>query len=283
MVDTDPRNVNLNGLIDMHIHTAPDVRPRAVDDIEAARQAAEAGMRGLVYKSHITCTADRAFIAQEMVPTVSVFGGLVLNDAVGGINPVSVEAALSLGSRVVWMPTISARNHPLKRYGKDEGICILGEDGRLLPAVYEVLELLRHSDAILATGHLSVSEIVSLVPGARAVGVDKVVITHPEVPWVDMSRDLQKELRDQGAYFERCFVSTFPEGGDVDFTRIITDIRSVGVTSTVLATDFGAATLPLPVVGMRRYVAGLLAAGFSEQDVRVMGGETPAMLLGLDV
>jgi hypothetical protein len=282
MIDPDPNKVDLNGLIDMHIHTAPDVQPRALDDIEAARQAAEAGMRGVVYKAHATCSADRASIAQKMVPAVCVFGGVVLNSAVGGVNPAAVEAALSLGSRVVWMPTTSARNHPHKPHGRDKGIYILGEEGRLLPAVYEILELLRHADAILATGHLSVSETVSLVREARMSGVDKVVVTHPEVPWVNMSPDLQKDLRDEGAYFERCFASSLPEGGGVEFARIVTDIHAVGVKSTVLATDFGAAVLPLPVVGMRSYVAGLLEAGFSERDIRVMAGETPAMLLGLE-
>ena len=66
------------------------------------------------------------------------------------------------------------------------------------------------------------------------------------------------------------------------FARIVTDIHAVGVKSTVLATDFGAAVLSLPVVGMRSYVAGLLEAGFSERDIRVMAGETPSMLLGLE-
>jgi hypothetical protein len=98
-----------------------------------------------------------------------------------------------------------------------------------------------------------------------------------------MSPDLQKELRYEGAYFERCFASSLPEGGGVDFARIISNIRSVGAESTILATDFGAATLPLPVLGMHRYVTRLLAAGFSEKDIRQMAGETPAMLLGLDV
>ena len=39
--------VDLTGLIDLHVHTAPDIRPRYGDDIQTARGAAEAGHRGL--------------------------------------------------------------------------------------------------------------------------------------------------------------------------------------------------------------------------------------------
>ena len=81
-----PRNVDLTGLIDMHIHSAPDVRPRLLDDLEVAQQAAAAGMRAVVLKSHVTCTADRAAIAKKVTPDVHVFGSVTLNDAIGGLN-----------------------------------------------------------------------------------------------------------------------------------------------------------------------------------------------------
>jgi hypothetical protein len=274
--------VDLSGLIDMHMHTAPDVRPRTVDDVEAAQQAAAAGMRAIVLKSHVTCTADRARLAQKLVPAVTVAGGLTLNEAVGGLNPAAVEAALGLDARVVWMPTKSAQNHRLHCQGLAAGIRILDDSGNLLPVVDDILEQLAASDAILATGHLSVEEIVALVHAAKASGVPKTVVTHPEVPWVNMSAAVQRDLRDMGAFFERCYVSSLPEGGGVDFARIVSDIREVGMGSTILATDFGAAGLPAPVDGLRSYLAALLDAGFFERDIQVMAGETPAMLLELD-
>jgi hypothetical protein len=278
----DPRDVDLSDLIDMHIHTAPDVRPRALDDVDAARQAAEAGMRAIVLKSHVTCTADRATLAQGVVSGIQVRGGLVLNDAVGGLNPVAVEAALDLGACIIWMPTISAHNHRVKHGEAPSGIRLLTQDGELQPLLFDVFDLVKQHDAVLATGHVSVRESVALVRAARTASVRKVVITHPEVPWVDMPAGIQQELRDLGATFERCYVSSLPVGGGVPFARIVSDIRQVGVESTVLATDFGVATLPPPVKGMRTYVAALLAEGFSEQDIQLMAGETPARLLGLD-
>jgi hypothetical protein len=275
-------DIDLTGLVDMHIHSAPDVRPRRLDDLEAARQAAEAGMRAILFKSHVTCTADRAVIAEKVVPDVHVFGSVTLNDALGGLNPAAVEAALGLGARVVWMPTISARNHIAKLGGSQAGVSLVTEDGQLQPALFDIFDLIRQHDAVLATGHVSAEEVRVLVQAARAAGVRKVSVTHPEVPWVDMPAGEQEELRDLGATFERCYVSSLPAGGSVPFARIVSDIRRVGVNSTVLTTDFGGATLPAPVDGMRAYLTALLEAGFSYQQVRLMAGENPAGLLGLD-
>jgi hypothetical protein len=277
----DAQTMDLYDVIDMHIHTGPDVRPRLLSDVEAARQAAEAGMRAVVFKSHVTCTPDRATIAQEIVPEVRVLGGLTLNDALGGLNPAAAEAALSLGARIVWMPTVSAHNHIVYHGGSPPGIRLLGERGELQPSLFDIFELVKRHDAILATGHVSVEEIRALVPAAREAGVRKVVVTHPEMPWVDLPVRVQEDLRDLGAYFERCFASTLPGIGDVPLARIIADIRRVGLWSTVLATDCGAATIPAPVAAMRSYLAALLAEGFSERDLRLMAGETPAALLRL--
>lgn len=288
----DLQDIDLTGLIDMHIHTAPDVRPRVVNDVEASRQAAEAGMRAIVFKSHVTCTADRAAIAETVVPGVHVFGSVTLNEAVGGLNPVAVEAALNLGARVVWMPTISARNHIVRFDGRPpSGISLVTEEGDLQLVLFDIFDLVRQHDAILGTAHVSVPEIVALVREARAAGVAKVVVTHPELPWVDVPVDVQEELRDLGAAFERCYVSSIDgapsllrgrHSDGAPFARIVAEIRRVGLDSTVLATDFGKSPLPPPVEGMRAYVAALLAEGFSERDIQLMAGENPSRLLGLD-
>jgi hypothetical protein len=276
----DLQDIDLTGLIDTHIHAAPDVRPRVINDVEASRQAAEAGMRAIVFKSHVTCTADRATIAETVVPGVHVFGSVTLNEAVGGLNPVAVEAALNLGAKVVWMPTISARNHITRFEGRPpSGISLVTDGGELQPVLSDIFDLVKQHDAILGTAHVSMPEIVALVREARAAGVAKVVVTHPEVPWVDVPVDVQEELRDLGAAFERCYVSSID---GVPFARIVAEIRRVGPESTVLATDFGKSPLAPPVDGMRAYVAALLAEGFSQRDIQLMAGENPSRLLGLD-
>lgn len=103
----------LQGTIDLHCHTAPDVVPRSVSDLELARLAKAAQMRGMVIKNHFTHTADRARIAMEAVSGIEVFGGIALNHAVGGINPQAVHRMAQIEGRrgrFVWLPTVDAEN-----------------------------------------------------------------------------------------------------------------------------------------------------------------------------
>ncbi|MBN1583493.1 MAG: histidinol phosphatase, partial [Anaerolineae bacterium] len=148
-----PQNLSgdeLTGLIDVHIHTAPDVVPRRVDDLEAARDARDAGMRAIVIKSHVTCTADRAAIAEKAVGGIRVFGGLALNKAVGSLNPAAVDAALGLGAKIIWMPTHDAA-HSCQVKGQAGGITLLDSEGDLRPEAGPILELIRDSNAVLST------------------------------------------------------------------------------------------------------------------------------------
>jgi hypothetical protein len=279
--------VSLEGAIDLHVHTAPDVYPRRLDDLALARQAAAAGMRAILIKSHHTLTADRASLAERQVDGVRVFGGLALNQAVGGLNPAAVEAALALGARQIWMPTLSAANHRQATGAPGGGIRILDEAGQLRPAVLEILGLIARADVILGTGHLSVPEIVRLAPAARAAGVRRILVTHPEFFVVDMPVGIQQELAGPDLFFERCLIVTVPPhppvpaGPVVPLAAIAAAVRQVGVETTVLATDFGQAGNPAPVDGLRSYIAGMQELGFSPAEIERMTRTNPAWLLGL--
>lgn len=272
---------DLGGLIDMHIHTAPDVRRRSCDDVEAVRAAKKAGMRAILIKSHVTLTADRAIMAEKVVGGMRVFGGLALNECVGGLNPTAVEVALKIGAKEIWMPTHSAA-HELRQEGKDGSISIFTENGEIRPEVYEIVDLVHQANAILATGHISVGESVALVRLAHERGLRKIVVTHPEAPFIRMPAETQAEIVGKGVFFERCYVDTTPAMDcSVTIREIAATIRQVGVESTVLTTDFGLATLPLPVDGMREYLAKLTAEGFNLREIRCMAAENPAFLLDI--
>ena len=81
----------LEGMIDLHVHSAPDSDARSVDAIETARLARRHGMRGLLFKNHYTRTASLAYLVSQVVEDIEAYGGITLNRAVGGINPVAVE------------------------------------------------------------------------------------------------------------------------------------------------------------------------------------------------
>lgn len=109
--------VSMKGVIDMHVHTNPDLRTRAYDDFELCDAAVRVGARAIVIKTHLGSTVNRAYLTNRYNERVNgnndftMFGAIVLNRCVGGINPVAVENALKLGAKVVWLPTSSARNH----------------------------------------------------------------------------------------------------------------------------------------------------------------------------
>jgi hypothetical protein len=269
--------IDLTGTIDLHLHSAPDIRPRKLDDFGVAREAAARGMQAVMLKSHYTLTADRAYLVEQVVPGIMVFGGLALNHAVGGINPVAVETALRMGAAEIWMPTVSSIAQTEDLVGP--GISIY-EDGLVSEPVLDVLRLIAEHNAILGTGHLPTEEIVALVPIARDLGVRKILISHPEHPPVEMPPIVQEELRNRyQVLFERCLISTIYAGGTLPFSAIAEVIRRVGPESTVIATDFGQASNPPPAEGFAAFIAFLREEGFDEASIARMSRQNPAELL----
>ena len=110
MIISDEARALIQGSYDLHIHSGPDILPRKGNDLAFARRAAAAGMAGILVKSHFTSTADRATLVNEVVPGVTVYGSLSLNHSSGGINPIAVQTAGRSGARLVWFPTVDARN-----------------------------------------------------------------------------------------------------------------------------------------------------------------------------
>jgi hypothetical protein len=271
----------LEGAVDLHVHSAPDLDPRRFDDIELAREAARAGLGALLIKSHQNSTVERAWLVSKVVPGIQVFGGLVLNETVGGFNPAAVRLALALGAKQIWMPTRSACNHR-RHHGQPGGLSIFAADGTLLPAVEEILRAVAAADCILGTGHLSPEEVTALVGRARTLGVRKLLVTHPEWGPTYYSPAAQKELAaGGGVLFERCFVSTTHRCGCVPFATIERAITEVGVETTVLSTDLGQPDTPAPVEGLRLYARRLRSAGFSADQLWQMMRTNPRRLLSL--
>ncbi len=159
----------IRGLIDFHTHAAPDVFGRAVDDDELAAQAAARQMDAVVFKSHVTLTADRAWLARKHVPGVKVFGGITLNGAVGGLNPQAVEWMWRMQGghgRVVWFPTFDADNHVRRAGTAPGGIRVVDERGAVLPAVRDVLKICAAQRLVVHTGHSSAEQALTLIAAA---------------------------------------------------------------------------------------------------------------------
>ena len=98
--------VSMKGVCDMHVHTNPDLRLRAYDDFELADAAIRVGARAIVIKTHLGFTVNRAYLTNQYVKRVygentgfTMYGGVVMNKVIGGINPEAVEKGLKLGQK----------------------------------------------------------------------------------------------------------------------------------------------------------------------------------------
>lgn len=285
--------VDLTGICDLHVHSAPCLFDRIADDIEMAELLASAGYAAFVLKSHHESTVGRAAIAAKRVTGTQVYGGIVLNHFVGGINPAAVEVALAQGGKIVWMPTMHARCHA-EFYGSTSGygfiqsttlrawqepISILDEDGRLLPSVLEVVKLAAERDAILATAHLSKREARALAAVAPQLGLRKLVITHPHFKFLGYTDDELAELAERGAILELCSgtVQTIPAYTTVE--AVARTIRRVGAEHCIISSDTGSPRKPCPPETTRAYLYSLGVLGISDADLRRMTVEAPQRLL----
>jgi uncharacterized protein DUF6282 len=290
----------VRGAFDLHIHIAPDVMERRIDDVALARRFEEVGLAGFVLKSHYTSTAERAAVVRGVVPGVRVMGALALNAAVGGMNPLAVDIAGREGAHTVWMPTVDAENetagrreprpgekvpvwarlqHELREAGIElEPVTVVDPDGAALPETHAVLGTVARHGMVLATGHLSTRETFAVVEAAFEEGVRDVVVTHPDYPAQSVSIEDQVELADRGALLERCF--TQPYTGKCSWGRWLEGIRAVGPERTLLSTDLGQVANPPVEDGLPLLADKLLEAGFTEDEVRTMAVENTRRLAG---
>jgi imidazolonepropionase-like amidohydrolase len=257
----------IKGAIDIHIHIGPDPnRRRRLTAYEAAIQAKEAGMRGIVLKSHDYITTPVTYLVQQLVPF-------------------TVEMAGKIQTRIVWMPTFSSQCDMEKRKIDGKGIRIVDGSGKILPVVTEILGLMIKYDMTLSTGHISTEEIFALLEEGERIGVRRMVITHPlSVSFgCRASIEDQKKMIREGVFIEHCFIATMPTSDRIDPQRIVEAMRAVGPEHCIMSTDFGQIFNPTPVEGLRMYIETLMRYGITEDEIVTMVQKNPARALGLPV
>jgi len=286
---TDEAWQSIAGAHDLHVHVAPDVIGRRIDDIDLAHEFLARGLKGFILKSHYVPTAERAKVVTKAVPGISAFGAITLNHSVGGLNPVAVEIAGRSGCKLVWMPTVDAENETaglpagerkklpfwadIQRELAAMGISpprmrVIDEAGRLVPQARICLELIRRHDMILATGHLGRDEIFALVRGGKEMGLRKILVTHAEFPSQNLTAEEQAELADLGAIIEHCFTTTYT--GKAEWQTVFQNIRRTGPERCLLSTDLGQTVNPLVSEGFAMFAQNLLEAGFLVSEIRRM-------------
>ena len=289
----------IQGAYDLHVHAGPDIVPRRQDILDVARDASNLGMGGLVFKDHYTTTADRARIAREVVPGVNSFGGIVLNYPVGGLNPEAVDKAIKLGAKIIWMPSVDAAYTVKKVIVTNEtpwlkpfvslnriedGISVLkgGISGsELVPEVLEILKLIADADIILDTCHLCAKEAFPLVKEAKKMGINKIIVTHPNCSVNKMTINEQKEFSKLGAFLSYAYLPCMPMYDRLDPREIVPMIEAVGTNHCLLFSDFGQVLNPPVVEGLKLFIGTLLALGIPEDGIQTMVKHNPEILLNI--
>ena len=283
------------GAIDVHVHSEPDVFGRSMDDIDIAVLAKRKGMRALVLKNHVTMTADRAALVMKAVPGIELFGGVVLNNAVGGINPAAVEWMHRMSGgrgKVVWLPTFDSDKHIKTLVDRNGTGIVVAPGGKVTPEVEAVLKIIARENLVLATSHVHAQEVVAVVKRARQLGVKNILITHAltNIPGLSMAQ--AKEVAGMGAYIEYCYLQsmTGPDAQHawmrhwtkVTLADLANTVRELGADHIVLSTDLGQRGNMTHPDGMELMIEGLLREGVSQADIDRMIKRNPARLLGLD-
>ncbi|HEU4922991.1 MAG TPA: DUF6282 family protein [Burkholderiales bacterium] len=282
------------GVIDMHVHSHPDVFGRNLDDIDVAQLAKSKGMRGILLKNHVAETASRAALVMKVVPGIEVWGGIVLNRAVGGINPDAVEwMHRTYGGRgkVVWLPTFESDKHVKTLSRPDARGLVVAPGGQVTPEMEAILKIIARENLVLATGHVHPEEIIAVVRRGRDLGVKSMLVTHgfTNVPGITMAQ--AKQLAEMGAVIEVCFLQ-FLAGPNaplaflthwtqINAKHVAQAVKEIGANSLIVSSDLGQSGNMTHPDGLETAIAAMKREGISEADIDLMMRKNPARLLGV--
>jgi Family of unknown function (DUF6282) len=281
----------LDGAIDLHIHCAPSFFRRWGDGLDVARACEQAGMAGVLLKAHEGSTVAVAAVLDRLSPSLRVLGGVVLNRYVGGVNPAAAEAALRLGGRCIWFPTMDADAHarafgstgayPFQRGGIESptGIRLLDDKGKLVGTAREVLALAVEHDALVATGHLDGGEIAALLAAAREAGVRRFLVQHPFFTVPSLGAEELAPLVEQGAVVELTYLNVSPLWRTSTVERAAETLSRLGGDAVVVSSDAGQAASPSPPQALRSFAQALHEQGVNEIELTKALRDTPLRLV----
>ncbi len=291
---------DMSGAIDIHVHAGPSVAKRRVDAGDMLLDGIQYGYRAFVSKDHYFPTMMGTDMVTKFLGEgkCTAYGCICLNNAVGGINLHAVDAACAMGAKIVFMPTVSARNH-IERHSKtgfvgagkmkipEDPIYYLDEKGELLPEVERLLAYLaeHHPEVVLGTGHGSVEEIDKLIRKASEMGLKKLLVNHP---FFNIGAGIRDMVRwaDLGALIELnavVFNEVEPAAHHLDFSVVEEVFREVGFRRIIIDSDLGQAVYMPPAEGLAKFAQLVQEhCGATDEQMDIMLRRNPAWLLGLE-
>ncbi|MBS7700003.1 MULTISPECIES: DUF6282 family protein [unclassified Chelatococcus] len=285
----------LRGAVDLHGRGALPAGPSTLDLLDRAREGVAAGLRAIVF-------TDRHFSPAPLVQTLrrhefadsptALLSGVELNHAVGGLNPYAVEHELMLGGRLISMPTIAAANHirqvarsraarPPNASLTHPALEVLDSWGQPRDAVKEILDVIASHDAVLASGHLHISEIWPLFEEARRRGVSRLLVTHASF-LTDIGMAEMRDLAGMGAFVEQCADRDVDcLGGQTRSATLMAFISAASVRQTILVPKLGRIGNESIHQRFAPALRSCLDLGYQPEEIRQMISDNAMRLLGL--
>jgi len=289
-------NQIIKSAIDLHFHIGPEIIPRKFNNVEELIKNIKGKLNGIVLKNHFYPTTP--FINETKNNSkLKIIGSIVLNNSVGGLNSDAIYAASILSSKpiIVWFPTISAKNFLEKtkyeiapewvnkkdfkaRLSKSvNGIYILDQEGNLSKETAEVLQAIKKTNSILATGHISSKETKKLIKKAINIGVKKIVITHPIYQKINMSINDQISLAKKGCFIESCY--SMYSIDRIPISKIAYQIKRIGPDNIILSSDVGQKFSPNPDIALKIFCQLLIKKGITLRMLYQMLVKNPRLIV----
>lgn len=282
----------LDGAVDIHVHAAPDPEiDVGWDQLEITQKATDIGMGAVVFKAHTIPTAATVYYVQKAVDEYAksiekkpakAFGGITLNDYQGGLNPEAVQMCADLGGKVVWLPSHSSAHHK-RVMGQSGGIELLDEHDKPVPELYEIFKIIAENNMILDPCHAGTKQRFVIIKEAKKLGVEKIVITHPNWNVTKATHEQMVEMGKMGAYIGLFMYGDVPNfnNPNCDPMEMFEIIKKVGSEHIVLASDLGTVVNMPPWEGMKLFMRLLLANGVDRKDIRKMCVDNSSALLDI--
>ena len=296
----------LVGAYDIHVHGNPSYGPGnegfEPDDFTIIAEAREAGLKGVCIKNMEFTTIFRDYLVNQMEKkngygSCKYYSSMTLNAPVGGINPAAVDFAISYGTKCIWFPTYSSQWMELmfgwgtyehcdpdnwfsavrmRKPANGKGISIFNAEGRLIPEVYEIIDMTKQAGVCLATGHMSPKDSYALCKAGAEMGHRKMILTHPDNGITFMDKGMIRSLADMGVYIEKTFYSHV---NDYNPERAFGHVREMGPEHFFLVSDTGQPEMLRPVDALKVIADDYLNHGFTEEEVRRMIQDVPGYLM----
>ena len=268
----------LRGSYDIHVHGGPSsTTHRLLDELDCSIHGCYLGQGGIVFKNHDSPSTRSVYFVQKAVDKwaeennkkkIELFGGVVLNYSVGGLNPEAVISAYRLGGKYVWLPNLDA-NHHRKVVGiaEGQGIDVIDENDKVVPKMKEILNLVAETDMVLGLCHQSTRERLAVIQEAVKMGVKRIEVLHANFAMTWLTPEQCKLFADLGAYIG---IYAMDIGVDYTWDDAMAMYKAVGPERIVFGSDCGHIENPYPLDGMRRLILGFLYRGVPDDHIKLM-------------